>query len=428
MMRKYRIYILLLIILLAAGCEKEQMPQPDNRERAEKTVIAYFFGTSLSYYFNYNIADMQTAVARDFLENKRLLLFYSDVFMKPSIKEIYYDKRTHTVCTNTIEEVDFQPLTAEEFASHINRMIDIAPADSYSMILLGHATGWLPKTTDSGETIYSLSPAPVMSKVPGAEITRTVGESRTTLNISELARGLHQTGVKFNALYFDMCFMSSIEAAYELRNETDFVIGSPCEIMGYGSPYNRILQPLFEDDYQSVCYEFWDFYQNEYTGRTSGCIATIETAKLNAVADVVKHINAQPAAEGFNILSVQAYEGNSSYPGKTGHWFYDVEDYFNSICTDRSLTDALTAALDGCVSNRHHTEQYFSAYNNAMNDITHFSGITMTPDEKCIEAIDSQLESSDLSDADRKQLEPQKRMLEYYNASLKCTEWYRATH
>ena len=395
--------------------------------RSKKTVIAYFFGTSLSYYFSTNIADMKQSVATGFLGDNRLLLFNQKSLTKAVIQEIFFDERTGEVCTYDLEEVALDNLTAESFSDNLKNIISYAPAESYSMILLGHSKAWLPKEEDMPETTLSIRARPAMNKVPGAEVTRDIGEKSNCLNIDEFSKGLALTGERFDCLYFDVCFMASIEAAYALRNNASYIIGSPCEIMGYGSPYHYILEPLFENDYEAVCYRYWDFYTNKYSGTKSGCIATIETAKLNAVADVVKRINAQPAAEGFNILSVQSYEGNS-YSGKTGHWFYDVEDYCSSICPDRSLTDALTAALDECVTNRYHTERFYSAYNGGMNIINHYCGISITPDETCIEAIDRQLEDETLDSGTRTQLQQQKEMLNYYNPSLKRTDWYLATH
>lgn len=391
--------------------------------RSEKTVIAYFFGTSLYYYFYSNIQTMKQSAAKGFPENSRLLLFCQKSLSAAEIKEIYYDSKRKCVCEYTIEEVGISKLTSETFGSHIGAMAKYAPADSYSAIFLGHSTAWLPAAPKQPDTVYSVIKAPSMEKVPGADETRNIGEEKTALDIDELADGLSSVGIKFDCLYFDVCFMSSLEAAYALRNNAEHIIASPCEIMAYGSPYHRILLPLFKGDNDTVCYEFWDFYNNEYGGRKSACIADINTSRLDAVAAAAKRINAMTPADGFDIRAIQSYEGRKD------HWFFDAGHYMTTISTDTALADEFTDALAECITCKYNTDSYFSAYNNKMNDIVFFSGISMTPDEKGIAAIDELLnKNSDLSSSERSELSVQKSTLEYYLPSLQNTDWYAATH
>lgn len=378
-----------------------------------KTMIAWLFGTSLSYYLKNNIADMQTAVSKGALAGNTLITFSQDSGTKAKIQEIYLDEESGTCETTTLKAIDLSVLTTETFSEYLKTMMDLAPADNYTLMLLGHSTAWLPKTPLENTTAtYGVKRGftPSFEKMPGAAVTRHIGESNANLDMNELSEALTATGVKFDCLYFDVCFMSSLEAAYELRHTADYIIGSPCEIMGSGSPYATILQPLFESDYETVCEEYYKFYEN-YSYR-SGCIATIDCSKLEAVADVAKRINAAPTAEGFNYSKLQTYEGRKSglY---AGHWFYDAGDYFTSICSDENLVREFNERLDECVIYRYHTTYFFSAYNNSMNLITSYSGINITPDEKCIATM------PDNADRD---------MLEYYNPSLRQTEWYKDTH
>lgn len=410
----YHITLLCLLAATVAGCgDPTPAPKPD--EPTQKTVIAYFFGTSLSYYLARNVRMMEQAVSTGEFGNNRLIIFYQTSSSTAEIREISYDDQTKTSVTEVLETIELpSELDARSFTDFFSRMLDYAPAQSYSAIFLGHSTAWLPKNTSSPAVrTYGLDPTfvPSFEKMPGAAVTRHIGESNVNLDINELAAGLGDLGVKFDCLYFDVCFMSSLEAAYELRNTTHYLIGSPCEIMGYGSPYDRILKPLAANDYKSVCEEYVDFYENyDYQ---SGCITTIDCTKLDAVADVVKRMNAAPTAEGFDILDIQAYEGRSASGNYAGHWFYDAEDYYLHICADKGLTDEFKARLSEALPYRYHTDSYYSAYNSAFNAIYYYSGISLTPDEKCIDVIGDS--------AHRK-------MLQFYNPYLKMTGWYKATH
>ena len=45
----------------------------------------------------------------------------------------------------------------------------------------------------------------------------------------------------FDFIMFDACFMMSVEVAYEVRNYTDYYIGSPTENPGPGAPYDKVV-------------------------------------------------------------------------------------------------------------------------------------------------------------------------------------------
>ena len=68
------------------------------------------------------------------------------------------------------------------------------------------------------------------------------------MDISELAAAIDGSGVRFDYLLFDACFMSSVEALYDLRRAADYIVASPCEVMAHGFPYDTVIPSLFADD------------------------------------------------------------------------------------------------------------------------------------------------------------------------------------
>ena len=46
-------------------------------------------------------------------------------------------------------------------------------------------------------------------------------------------------------MLFDACYMQSVEVIYQLRDRTDYFIGSPTEIPGPGAPYEAVVPALF---------------------------------------------------------------------------------------------------------------------------------------------------------------------------------------
>lgn len=410
---------LIACVALHAACNKEPQQEQPVVDR-HKTIIAYFFGTSLQYDLNNNAREMQNAIAAGAIGHNALITFRQISASKAEIHKIYLDKASGEVQNELLETIDIpDALDGAKFGEYLKKMMDYAPAESYSAIFLGHSTAWLPDNPIHSVASMKASGGfcPSFEQDPDAPVkTRTIGESNVMLGLDEFTDGVASTGVKFDCLYFDVCFMSSLEAVYQLRNCTDHIIASPCEIMGYGSPYERILKPLFDNDYNDVCEQYWDFYANTYY-YPSGCISDIDCSKLPEVAAVVKRINAAETAEDFTLSQIQYYEGRTettSNKAYRGHCFYDAEDYLSHICSDEALIGELRKSLAECVPCSYHTKSFFSVYNNSYNDINNYSGISITPDEKCIETMEAD--------------NVHKKMLQYYNPSLQQTDWYRDTH
>ena len=430
----------------------------------ERTILTWFFGTSLSYYFNINIDCMKLAIANNILGNDRFLLFAHTSKSEGVIKELYFDAQANACVENVIRKVTLpETLSGAAFGKYLSEMMSIAPAEKYAMIVGGHSTAWLPKTPKSGggvELSVGGGYLPDWSPAIGAEVTRNIGESNVRLDIDEFAEGLAATRTRFDWIYFDVCFMSSLEAAYELRNHTKYVIGSPCEIMGYGSPFDLLLDDLVANDLDGACRTYYDYYNSSYYGSKSGCIATIVCDELDNLAAKVKALNASKLSDKLDVFSVQTYEGRSA------HIFFDAEDFVLRGYDDSTLISEFAEQLDQTVINRYHTEKFYSTYNARMNDINHYSGVNFTPEDGCVALLRSQLEAmqqdvaakkaeltelknrleamgvpptssdqynalySQVSAAESKvtMMEEQLKELEYYNTSLQKTAWYKATH
>lgn len=67
------------------------------------------------------------------------------------------------------------------------------------------------------------------------------------MNISDLHEAL-SVAPHFDFMLFDACYMQSVEVIYQLRDRTDYFIGSPTEIPGPGAPYEAVVPALFSQD------------------------------------------------------------------------------------------------------------------------------------------------------------------------------------
>ena len=419
---------------------------------------------SLKYYFDVNIDCMKKAISNDILGTDRYLVFIQTSKTEAEIKELYYDAESQETLENLIRKVALpEKLTADNFGEILSDVISIAPSNRYAMIVGGHSTAWLPaQPITDGAVPLGMGGAyiPNWSPAIGAEVTRNIGENNVKLDVWDFAKGLSATGQKFDWLYFDVCFMSSIEATYELRNNADYIVGSPCEIMGYGSPFDLLLDELVADDLDGACRTYYNYYAFDYYGSKSGCIATTVCAELDELAARMKALNSSEMNENFYLLDLQYYEG------RPAHIFYDVEDYVKNVYMDEWLTSDFCGQLDKAVINRYHTPKFYSAYNAQLNEIDIYSGISLTPSINCIPILKAQIQIMAQEVATRRTaLNELKKQLEaqgitpsnseeytalnlklneliaiseklqtqvdefnFYHPSLKQTAWYKATN
>ena len=180
--------------------------------------------------------------------------------------------------------------------------------------------------------------------MPNALPTRWMGDSGKRAEIPQLAAAFGNTGLHFDYLLFDACFMSSIEALYDLRGCADRIIASPCEVMAAGFNYTDILPHLLADagtsyDLPGVCSEYHDYYMNRATTK-SGCIALTVTGELEPLAAIVKEIETKYPGKTYDRASLQTYEGLDE------HVFYDLQGYIEAICDEKDpLLDKFRAQM-----------------------------------------------------------------------------------
>ena len=350
------------------------------------TLMFVFMGTSLNRYFNTNIEDVEKAIETGILGNaNRVLFFRQDTPQKGHISELCYDPTTKSCNERRVEDNIALPstqLTPDILASYINTMIAEAPAQRYGIVLAGHGTAWL--TREAVENAKSVSTFSTSSSVwtpaPGAEVTRAYGEKNNVhFNITELAAAIDQLDAKLDYILFDACFMSNIEAIYDLRNSANYIIASPCEIMGRGFPYERTLPYLFMDngmstDYIKAAESFHKYYRDEYTNTArSGSIAVIDCHQITTLADATKNVLKSMKTGFYNRNSLQSYEGQSP------HHFFDFGEWIDFIATDSEALEEFNTQLAKTVIAKYTLETFYSAYGSyGTHDINLdvYSGIT----------------------------------------------------
>ena len=195
------------------------------------------------------------------------------------------------------------------------------PASGYGLVLWGHATGW---TISSDSVAYN---SWARRKAYGGDTGNDSHSSAGNywMNIPSMAQALkHVPHLDF--IFCDCCHMACIENAYELRNVTDYFIGSPAEIPGEGAPYQTVVPAMMEKStfYSSII----DRYYEQRSEGLDVPLAAIKTSEIASLANATRIV----------MSSFADKLGGSDYPDLSGliHYYndkvygnqyYDINDF-----------------------------------------------------------------------------------------------------
>ena len=388
MMRLFRHTLCLLLLATLAACSDKE-PGYDPPATADRTVLLYMPGQSLFTYYKNNIQGIHTAVTDRALGNGRMLACWQPEKQTSAVMlEIYYDRNKRSSQTKTLKTYDdFNAGDPAKVQQLLADAAQLAPARSYGLIIGCHGKAWVPASSGAIPRSLSLNTAEddVWKRVPGAKMTRSFGDLGYELDITELAAALEAQSFRFDYLIFDDCFMANIETLYDLRHALDYIVASPCEVMGDGFPYERIIPHLFEANgvlsgLEKSCWEFWNLYENEWqntVGREqSGCISLAVTSELDALAAEMRRVTESSKKE-FDIDELQYYKG-----GKT-KLFYDLEHYVTLSCGDLGVVDDFKAQMERAFpsSCRHHTASFYSDFGGGNHSVNYYSGVSVSEPE-----------------------------------------------
>ena len=380
MMKLLTRYILLLFTacsLLISSCGKHSN---DKEKVTPQTIIVYLSGTSLNWAFNINVQDIETALQQNIKGDSRVVVVWQNgVAKKAEAIELCYDNGHIT--RQPLAEYDLSNTMSKDDLSYIfNDVMRLAPASAYGLVIGSHSWAWIPfddydQIRSNGLSKSAYARLRIMEELPRHLQTRFIGDpsGANRFDITTLAEAIQATGKQFEYIIFDACFMANVEAAYELRNSTKYIIGSACEIMGNGFPYAKTLPHLLKNggrsyDLSEAARSYHEHYKN--TLKYSGTIALVNCSQLDALAMTMKEVN-KSLSEEYDRNSLQTYEGG------TNHIFFDLGDYVDKVCTSNEAKSKFKAQLDKCIPTKFTLDTFWSTYIHSDHyPITSFSGMS----------------------------------------------------
>jgi hypothetical protein len=247
-----KLFIILCGAILLAGCNKDN-DEPVKKD-TQRTVVVYISAdNNLSTAALSDINEMKEG-ATGIPSNSRLVAFVDRNWGddKPFIAEIKNDK----LDTLFKYSSDFYASDPNLFSEVLERVAGLCPSKEYGLVLWGHGSGWLVEP----DTV-------AQHRAYGIDETGS-GSSGKWMNMTQMARALKDLQTKnvmpkLSFIFADCCNMMCVEAAYELKDVTEYMIGSPAEIPGYGAPYKLMVAQLFKSGsnlYRGIIDTYYDYY------------------------------------------------------------------------------------------------------------------------------------------------------------------------
>ena len=321
-------YILTLIvgIFIFSSCEKED--GLDNNDPTDtRTVVVYIAGeNNLTGYVQMNMDSMASG-SRKIAATDHLIAYVD----RAASGEMPYVAR---ISNGEIEKIDSPFSNEDTYSSDPEQFYNVLhwittrfPADSYGLVLWGHAEGWIIQN-DSVE----VSAGSIIRRAYGHDSGNNTASTATGkwLNIPSMAMALSKLPVKWDFIFSDCCCMQCVEVAYELRQCTHYLIGSPAEIPGTGAPDQLIGPDMFSRQhtfYQKIVDDYVEQAFNQLP------MSVINTEKIEDLAAATRQLLQCIAPTTDKILDMNGliYYYGSIY--RDYQIMYDMSDFFQRFAS-----------------------------------------------------------------------------------------------
>lgn len=408
---KKSIFTLLFIVfsaLMLSSCGKDDTV--DITETNKQTVIVFMpwsgsdTRTGLYDIFLQNLDSIESAVKKAKGISGKLVVYISRSASSSELYEVTYQNGqiVHTPIKSYTSPIY---TTTEGITQILHDVQSNAYALNYAMIIGCHGTGWTykedwkqypyraklniydPNVTQGKSS--SAFPESVES-LPPTRFYGSVDDLSYSTNISTLADAIRQAGMMMQYILFDDCYMANIETAYELRNATNFLIGSTSEIMALGMPYQTMWSSLASATpaYTTAVKSFYDFYSKYIY--PYGALSAIDCRQVEGLAKIMKTINSHYTLADSLVDSVQVLDGFHT------PIFFDMGDYVDHLCENAGLRSDFHSQLAKVIKSTVYTDTLYSSMGqgHTMTKVNTYSGITISDPSKHSVAMTGKLKTA----------------------------------
>lgn len=307
-LRTSLIIIISLLTVLLAGCkhsksEPEPEPQPVNPDGV--TIVYAINKSSLSGNFMQDTAEMKAAMVSVDMSRQRLLVYLTESASKTALYELQQIGKKKVLTWRKVKEYDRQQTSTAPAVMKqvISDALSVYPDAEHTLVFWGHGSAWTPGFSDH----ETRADAPAQYSY-GGEYGKN-NEWQWT-EITDIANAIPDGA--FRTIWFDCCYMSSIEVAYQLRHKTDMYVAYPTEVWDEGLNYNDVLPYIMRknQDLTGAAAKFYSYYNDKNDAVT---VSVMDMSKIEAVAEATRALMQQNPDEIGKVTGVSNYRRGGTY-------------------------------------------------------------------------------------------------------------------
>ncbi len=343
------------------SCREKSVPEPveqwEIQDSTENTAIVYMIGeeSGLGEALESDIQEMVDG-KDDIPDNSRIVVYIDKANSTPVIYQIDAEHGKRTWKTFEADEDCTDSLTLLRNLKHI---MEYFPAKHYGLTVSAHGTGWLFENRMKRRAI-------------GYDTTNGI----KWLNIPTLRSVLEQLP-HTRYILFDICFMQTVEVAYELRNVTDWIIGGPAEIPGTGAPFHLITRAMTNGDVDAMVDKYGSYYP--HGGYLGVLLSAVKCSEMETLAEVTRQYVEEKFASRNYVEQTYYVQKYSTYP-RAYTYCYDMNSLMYNILDEEEYT-IWAEAFHQAVPLRHMSKdgRWTAGYcsPNEVYDTEHYGGISM---------------------------------------------------
>lgn len=307
-LRTSLIIIISLLTVLLTGCkhsksEPEPEPQPVNPDGV--TIVYAINKSSLSGNFMQDTAEMKAAMVSVDMSRQRLLVYLTESASKTALYELQQIGKKKVLTWRKVKEYDRQQTSTAPAVMKqvISDALSVYSDAEHTLVFWGHGSAWTPGFSDH----ETRADAPAQYSY-GGEYGKN-NEWQWT-EITDIANAIPDGA--FKTIWFDCCYMSSIEVAYQLRNKTKMYVAYPTEVWDEGLNYNDVLPHIMRknQDLTGAAAKFYSYYNDKNDAVT---VSVMDMSKIEAVAEATSALMQQNPDEIGKVTGVSNYRRGGTY-------------------------------------------------------------------------------------------------------------------
>lgn len=281
-MMKFPLLIIVLATLLISCDKEEGFPVSKN---AKRTVLVYMAGENnlTGDYLQSDLQEMRIG-SKTISKDYNLIAYVDDA---SKVRKPYLLRIVNGVTADSIPmKEDGLTSDPEVFRNILLTVLKKYPAEEFGLCMWGHGNGWFVEQ-DSVEERQSVGKR---RKAYGLDNGNNGGSVfyGKWMNLNTMVKVLEDLPQKPKYIFFDCCNMITVEVAYAMRHTTDYLIGSPAEIPGYGAPYQTVVPAMMADNFETAIIDnYFAYYENQVEQVP---LSVVKTSEMDNLAMITKEV------------------------------------------------------------------------------------------------------------------------------------------